>query len=173
METLTTRDITHTGIMAALVFVGVSIIKIPAPNGYTHIGDCIIFVGVILLGGKKGGLAGGIGAAFADLLGGYVQWIFPTFFIKLLMGMTMGFVIEKWMPHGKYNWLVGGIAGGIVQIAGYTLTDILYYGFAAAIVGISGIIIQTIFAILITSIIISVLETNCLLQKAKRTIERN
>lgn len=96
--------------MAALVFIAIYVLKIPALNGYAHLGDCMILISVLLLGGKKGALAGGIGAALADLLGGYMQWVLPTFLIKAVMALIMGYVIDKWHHNG--NWLAGAVLGG-------------------------------------------------------------
>lgn len=51
----------------------------------------------------------GIGAALADLLGGYMQWVLPTFLIKAVMALIMGYVIDKW--HHSLNWLAGAMLG--------------------------------------------------------------
>ncbi|TJX15164.1 ECF transporter S component [Tissierella creatinini] len=82
-----TKDITKVAIMSSLIFVATYLFKIPTLAGYTHLGDCMIFISVLILGRKKGALAGGIGAAIADFLGGYMHWVLPTFFIKLVMGL--------------------------------------------------------------------------------------
>ena len=79
------KQLTKTAMMAALVFLGTFVFKIPTPNGYTHLGDCLIFVAVLALGWKRGAIAGGLGAALADLAGGYAVWIIPTFFIKSII----------------------------------------------------------------------------------------
>lgn len=104
-----TKELTKTAVMAALVFVAIYVLKIPGPNGYSHLGDCMILISVLLLGGKKGAWAGGIGAALADLLGGYMQWVLPTFLIKAVMALIMGYVIDKW--HHSLNWLAGAMLG--------------------------------------------------------------
>ena len=52
------RNLTKTAMMAAIVFVGIYLIKVPVPNGYTHLGDCFIFLGVLLLDRKRGAQAG-------------------------------------------------------------------------------------------------------------------
>ena len=90
-----TKELTKTAVMAALVFVAIYVLKIPGPNGYSHLGDCMILISVLLLGGRKGAWAGGIGAALADLLGGYMQWVLPTFLIKAFMALIMGYVINN------------------------------------------------------------------------------
>ena len=114
-----------------------------------------ILISVLLLGGKKGAWAGGIGAALADLLGGYMQWVLPTFLIKAVMALIMGYVIDKW--HHSLNWLAGAVLGGIFQIIGYTAVKIFYYGFATAMVMTPGLLVQTAFGLVLTSIFVGVL----------------
>ena len=75
----------------------------------------MIFLSVLILGTRKGALAGGIGAALSDLLGGYMHWVIPTFIIKYIMATVMGLFIDKIMPNRKGNWLIGSIVGGIVH----------------------------------------------------------
>ena len=55
------RAITFTAVMAALVFVFTYTFKIPFVNGYTHIGDSMIFLAIVFLGWKKAPLAAALG----------------------------------------------------------------------------------------------------------------
>ena len=167
MSNFTVKDITKTAIMASIVFLATYVIKIPGVNGYTHLGDCMILIGVLVLGGKKGAIAGGIGAALADFIGGYMQWVFPTLIIKFLMAIVMGLFIEKILPNFKLNWLFGAIAGGIVQIIGYTAVKIIYYGFTQAIIMTPGLIVQTVAGIIITSVFVVILGTSGIINKVK------
>lgn len=161
------KSITKTGIMAALVFLATFIIKIPSPNGYTHLGDCLIFVAVLILGTKRGAFAGGMGAALADLMGGYTQWILPTFFIKAIMAIIMGSITYKMFPKLRFGWLIGAILGGIVQIILYTTAKIPMYGIAYAITRMPGLTLQTIFGVIIAAVIIAVLNESHLIQKLR------
>ena len=89
------RSITFTAVMAALVFVFTYTFKIPFVNGYTHIGDSMIFLAIVFLGYKKAPLAAGIGAGLADLIGGYSAWVAPTFIIKFFMALICALIMEK------------------------------------------------------------------------------
>ena len=61
-----TRTVTATALMAALVFAGTYFFKIPSPfGGYAHLGDCMIILGVCVLGMTRGMLAAAIGAGLA------------------------------------------------------------------------------------------------------------
>ena len=167
MEKYSVKEITKTAAMAAIVFILTYTFKIPFPNGYTHLGDCAILIGVIVLGRKKGAGAGGIGAAMADLISGYAQWIIPTLIIKFLMATVMGIIMEKAMPESKINFLVGAVVGGLVQIVGYTAVKIVYYGFAQAMVMTPGLLIQTAVGIVITLVFVSVLRASGILERVK------
>ncbi|NLT95959.1 MAG: ECF transporter S component [Clostridia bacterium] len=94
MEPNRTKKITFGGLMIALVYVTTFSIKIPVPftQGYIHAGDSMIFIAAILLGWKYGALAGGIGSALADILGGYANWALPTLIIKSIMGAAVGWI---------------------------------------------------------------------------------
>ena len=96
-----------------------------------------------------------------------MQWIFPTLIIKFLMAIVMGLFIEKILPNFKLNWLFGAIAGGIVQIIGYTAVKIIYYGFAQAIIMTPGLIVQTAAGIIITSVFVVILGTSGIINKVK------
>jgi len=91
-----TKKLTFGGLMIALVFVTTFSVKIPIPftQGYIHAGDSMIFIAAILLGWKYGALAGGVGSALADILGGYANWAIPTLVIKTLMGALVGWIAK-------------------------------------------------------------------------------
>lgn len=166
-EQMKTKDLTKMAIMAALVFLATYFIKFPLINGYIHLGDCMIFVSVLILGWRKGALAGGMGAGLADLLGGYMQWVIPTLFIKAIMAMIMGLITEKLFPNLRFGWLIGASIGGIFQIIGYTFVRILLYGNALAITELPMLILQTVSGVVLSLILVTtLLETN-LIRKLK------
>lgn len=98
----------YTALMTAIILIMTLIIKIPIPftNGYVHAGDMGIFLAGLLLGPWYGAFAAGVGSALADLLGGYVHWVIPTFLIKSIMGMIVGYFAIK-RPSQKW---AGGIS---------------------------------------------------------------
>lgn len=145
------RDITYIGLMAALVFIGTYSIKIPNPWGYTHPGDSMIFLGVVLLGKRRGAFAAGIGAAMADLVGGYTFWILPTLIFKFMMAWTAGSISEKFGE--KYlTYTIGAALGSVIQIIGYTVVKIPMYGLTVALTSIFPNVIQSLIGIIIFSI---------------------
>lgn len=110
MENNRVKELTFGSLMIALVFVTTFSVKIPVPftQGYIHAGDSMIFIAGVLLGWRQGALAGGIGSALADILGGYSNWALPTLLIKGIMGGLVG-----WITHdvskksGKGNIFLG------------------------------------------------------------------
>ena len=163
----TAKDLTATAISAALVFIMTYVFKIPAPSGYTHLGDCMIFISVLLLGTKRGAFAGGIGAALADGLGGYTHYILPTFFIKAIMAVIMGVFTYKIFKGKKYGWFVGAVVGGVAQIILYTLIKIPMYDVVYALSRLPGNILQTGTGIAIASVIIAVLDKSGVLNRLR------
>lgn len=144
MTAAKTKTLVLTALLAALVFVATYTIRIPNPatGGYTHLGDCMIFLSVLLLGRKHGALAACIGAGFSDFLAGAPMWILPTMVIKYLMAFIMGTVIKGNPTNGKLQ-LIGSVLGGILQVVGYTAVNALYYGKYAAVVSFIPDTIQT------------------------------
>lgn len=153
--------------MATITFVGIYAVKVPVPNGYVHIGDCMVFLSVLILGTKRGALAGGIGAAMADLLAGYMHWVFPTFIIKYIMAVIMGLFIDKILPKAKWNWLAGAIIGGITQIVLYFAADTVMFGMAMGIVDIPGNTIQTIAGIILTGVMVVLFQKSGIMNRLK------
>ena len=167
---LSLKRITKIAMMAAIIFVCTYTFKIPIAitGGYTHLGDCAIFVGVMILGRKDGTVAAAVGAALSDLLGGFLIWVIPTFVIKGIMAFVMGTVVEKILPEKKGNWLIGAILGGICQIIGYQLVKIVLISPAAALATIPTITTQTVAGIIIAAVVITVLQSSRVLERLQR-----
>ena len=156
-----------TAVMAALVFLGTYFFKIPSPNGYTHLGDCMIFIAVLVLGGKDAALAGGIGAALADALGGYMIWVVPTFIIKALMAVIMFYICKKGDKGFGLITMALGASGGAFQVICYTLVKIPIFGMAYAMVRLPGLIVQTVCGIVISIAIAAVLNGSGIIKKIR------
>ena len=78
------KKIVMAALFAALACAATMSIRIPTPGtgGYIHPGDAIVILSGVVLGPVWGLLAGGIGSALADLLGGYLTYVPITFVIK-------------------------------------------------------------------------------------------
>lgn len=125
-----------TAMMMCMVVVMTMIIRIPVPatQGYIHLGDCMIFFSVLLLGWKWGAVAAGVGSAMADLFAGYMQYVPVTLVVKGLMAIAMGLFIEFAVKHGYHGvkmkafQIIGMIIAGLVMVSGYYLAESAMYG---------------------------------------------
>lgn len=144
-----TSDLTRMGLCAALTAVATMIIKFPTPatQGYVNVGDTVIFVSAILFGPNVGMVAGGIGSALADLLGGYFHWVPFTFIIKGVEGWLVGRLA---VSFHQWRWTVPiMILGGGWMVVGYCITEIFIYGWGAAVAEVPGNIVQAGVSLLI------------------------
>ncbi len=138
-----TKKIVLAGLMAALATVGTMVIQIPTGGGYVHLGDSIVYLCGMLLGPVLGGTAAAIGSMLADLLSGYGQYAIPTFLIKGLDAMVVGFIYMSVMKNGTttmskaIRYIVSFIPGGLIMVFGYALTEYFFYG-AGGVLGTFG-----------------------------------
>ena len=93
-------------LFAALACVATMSIKIPTPgtSGYIHPGDAIVILAGVVLGPAWGFLAGGIGSAMADLLGGYFVYVPITFVIKGLVSLCSALLYRKVGKNSKSRY---------------------------------------------------------------------
>lgn len=158
------RNLCETALFVAIVFIGVFLVKIPGPFGYTHIGDSMIFLSVLMLGGKRGAVAGGVGAALADIVSGYTVWAVPTLICKAMMAALMGAMIKHhaFGLKGRGLWIVSAAAGGVLQGIGYLIFWYFMFGKAAAIAAVPGLTFQAISGIIIAFVISESLQKTVL-----------
>lgn len=94
-EQLTTMA--QAGLFAALAYVLFVFLKIPLGSGNTslHLGNTMVVLAALLIGGSWGGLAGAVGLTLADFTSGYTTSAPKTFFLKLLIGLITGLLAHK------------------------------------------------------------------------------
>jgi len=149
------NELLLTSLFIALVTMATMVFKIPtfATSGYINLGDSMIFVGALLLGSRLGLLAGGFGSALADVLLGYAHWAPFTLVIKGLEGLLVGYFAHKGFLSERPNlplvvfWLV---LGGAVMVGGYFATEVVLYGYVAALAEVGGNIFQAAGSVIIS-----------------------
>ena len=156
-----------TALMSSLIMLMTFIIRIPVPatQGYIHLGDCMIFLGVLVLGWRYGTLAAAIGSALADLMGGYAIYAPVTFLAKGIMAASVGLFIE-WAVKKEFKGAgfaameaVGMVIGGVLMVAGYYFAESLMYGsFIVPLAGVPMNILQFTVGIAIAVAIAHALE---------------
>jgi uncharacterized membrane protein len=82
-------------IIAVLVITMFIRIPLPLTKGYFNFGDIAVVFSGLFLGVRGGAIAGGIGSALADILGGYPLFAPITLIAKGLEGMLAGFAKGK------------------------------------------------------------------------------
>ena len=125
---------------------------------------CVLICGGIDLSvgsvvGLVGMLAGGIGSALSDLIGGYFVYVPITLVIKGLVALVSGLIYQKMCRYGK-NRYVAVILGGITDIVfvagGYFICEFFLYGSGAA-ASIPANIIQGVGGLIISAVLYPVL----------------
>lgn len=156
------KNMVMTAMMMCLVVVMTMIIRIPIPatQGYIHLGDCMIFFSVLLLGWKWGAVAAGVGSAMADFFAGYMQYVPVTLMVKGLMAIVMGLCVDMAVKHGfkgmkmKVFEVIGMITAGIAMVAGYYLAEgILYGNFIVPLASIPMNCVQFIVGVVLASLL--------------------
>lgn len=151
-------------LFAALSCVATMSIRIPTPgtSGYLHPGDAIVILSGVILGPVWGFLAGGIGSALSDLIGGYFIYVPITFVIKGLVALAAGLLYQKVGKNQKSRYIaviLGGVADIILVAGGYFVCEFFIYGAGAAasipaniIQGVGGLVISCILYPILISI---------------------
>ena len=151
-------------LFAALSCVATMSIRIPTPgtSGYIHPGDAIVILSGVILGPVWGFLAGGLGSALSDLIGGYFIYVPITFVIKGLVALAAGLLYQKVGKNQKSRYIaviLGGVADIILVAGGYFVCEFFIYGAGAAasipaniIQGVGGLVISCILYPILISI---------------------
>ncbi len=145
-----TEQLVMTALMTTLILIGTIVIRIPIPmtQGYVHLGDAMIYIGVLLLGRKNGTIAASLGSVMADILSGYAFWAPWTLVIKAAMAYISGTVAEHAVRsagqhengaayRARITTAAGMAAGGLLMTAAYFAAEGIMYGnWSAAALGI-------------------------------------
>ncbi len=157
------KKLVMAALFAALACVATYIIKIPTPGtgGYIHPGDAVVILSGVFLGPVYGMLAGGIGSALSDLIGGYFIYVPITFVIKGLIAFASGYVFKKY-GNDRHSKQIAIAFCGVIDIilvaCGYFICEIPIYTFSGAAASIPANIIQGVSGLIIASILYPLLS---------------
>ena len=124
-------------IMTALAVVMTLVLRIPYPGtgGYFNLGDTAVMLSGLLLGPVGGFVAGGVGSALADVIGGYTYWAPITLFVKGLEGMVVGlfsYRVRKNIRLSKWDFF-GILVAAVIMLTGYFVAEAILIGMVVAI----------------------------------------
>ena len=121
--------IAMSAVFAAATTIGTMFVAIPVGIGFLNFGEIVIYTAAFLFGGVVAGLAGGVGAAAADVLLGYGLFAPITFVVKGLEG----FVVGQLSGTSTRSKVIAVLLGAPIMIVGYFLAVAYFEGVPAAI----------------------------------------
>lgn len=89
-------------LFAALSYMALIFFRIPYPgpsDPFIHLGNMIVLLAALLLGGWQGGLSGSVGMGLFDLLNGYAMYAPKTIILKFGIGFFAGMVASGGLQH--------------------------------------------------------------------------
>ncbi|MDD4600927.1 hypothetical protein SDC9_13646 [bioreactor metagenome] len=124
------KQLVYAALGIALVFTCTVFVNIRLPiaanGGLIHLGNVPLFIIAILYGRRLGALAGGIGMALFDLVGGWFLWAPFTLVIVGLMGYTVGAISEK--NQTLVSYVLALMAACLIKVIGYYGAEGIIYG---------------------------------------------
>ena len=126
---LDARNVALSAVFAAAVAVGTFAVSIPVGIGYLNFGEVLIYTAAFLFGPVVGALAGGVGAAAADVYLGFTMWAPVTFVLKGTEGAIVGYLSGK----STRSKVIAVAAGAPVMIVGYVAVVAYLEGIPVAV----------------------------------------
>lgn len=125
---VTARDIALTAAMIALVAVVTRFLVVPVGQGFFNFSDAAVYFVAFTFGPWIGFLAGGIGAALADLSLGYANFAPLTFLAHGLQGLVAGWLVIHGRGTPVQRMLVAWALGTVTMAGLYFAGE--YFGAA-------------------------------------------
>ena len=142
--------------MMCIIMVSVMLFRVPIPftQGYVNLSDAMVFMAVIILGGRYGAIAAGMGSMLGDLMSGFAMWAPWSLAIKAVMAILFALIIQSAYakPAGTRRAgeslraaerrflsleIMGMIVSGLFMAAAYFFAEGIMYGnWAIALLGI-------------------------------------
>ncbi|HWR41009.1 MAG TPA: ECF transporter S component [Patescibacteria group bacterium] len=140
-----TRQLVYAALGIALVFTCTVFVNVRLPiaanGGLIHLGNVPLFLIAILYGRWMGAVAGGLGMALFDVVGGWFLWAPFTLIIVGLMGYTVGAIGEKRQTLAAYAAALA--AACLIKVTGYYGAEAIIYGnWLAPLTSIPGNLVQ-------------------------------
>lgn len=155
------RDFALLALFMALVAVATMIVRIPIPqtNGYLNLGDSMVLLAALFFGPVGGFIAGGIGSALADILGGYPQWAPWTLVIKGLEAiLVVSLANALKMRKDRITWKLAAsfCVATSWMVLGYFLAETVMYDQKAAFAEVPANVLQAAGSVILASLLLPV-----------------
>ena len=131
-------------VSTALVAVFTMIVRVPTPSGgYINLCDVAITFIAYTFGPITGFVAGGLGTALADTLGGYMQYAPISFFVHGIEALLIALLVRR-KDTGLGMKILAGIVAVTTVAGGYWLLSGLFLiGLETAVAEVPGNVIQS------------------------------
>lgn len=112
---------------AAMIF-GLTMLHVPiGAGGYIHVGDAVIYVTAMLMGGPWAFISAAIGAACADIVSGFAVYAVPSAIIKILIAVPFVLISKKQPKLLSVRSATFTIISGVITVLGYFAADLILY----------------------------------------------
>ncbi|MBR4295798.1 MAG: ECF transporter S component [Clostridia bacterium] len=158
--------LTRMALLAAIIFVLTSSLKIPTATGYVHLGDAAVCFAAVLLPTPFALVTAALGASLADLAAGYPQWIIITALIKAAMTLAFSSKGGKLLCPRNYIALIAAV---LINALGYYLGGSFMYGnFTVSLSEIPSNLLQGAVGALIFLVLCGIIDKNESLRRLLR-----
>ena len=153
---------TYTAGFSAIILFSTMLVKFSTGlgEGYIHFGDCFIYISACVLPFPYCLIAGALGGALADILGGYAIWAIPTAIIKILIALPFALVCRNNESNKILNkrTVLMPVISGAITILGYFVAECILYSVASATLSIIGNSIQAVASGILFYIVATALD---------------
>ena len=124
------KNIIFTGLFAAIIYIGISLLRIPIPamvgRPFIHFGNPRMVLAILFLGGRLGGFAAVVGLGGFDLLNGYAATSWLTALEAIVMAIVVSALVKAFKHQDKPQYIITiAIVAGLTKIVTSYLTGIV------------------------------------------------
>lgn len=145
-------------LMTALIFLFTRFLQVPIGVGYVHLGDALIYITALIVGGPWGVLCGVFAGALSDLTSGWAAFIPATVVIKILIALPFSLVRNKSQKLLTPTTILLTIPSGVITVAGYFAAD-MFVDKTFAVVDIAGNSIQAVGSAILFVVLAAAFDT--------------
>lgn len=156
-----TREFALLALFIALVCVATMVVRIPIPqtSGYMNLGDSMVLLAGVTFGPMAGFIAGGVGSALADLIGGYPQWALWTLIIKgveSLIAWSLFQPLKISRERISFPQILVFLLATAWMVLGYFVAEWVMYDQKAALAELPANIVQASGSVVLASLLLPV-----------------